>query len=307
MSVAGALNEPGQVTIDGKPVSVDALGAFTGALPVTGGTNTFTVAATDVSGNTTTQAYELGVTGQTRTFTYDANGNMTSDGTRTFEWDARNQLVAVSSGGGRVEYEFNAGGRRVRAIRREGGTVQSDSWAIWCDMAVCEERVVGGPTTRHFDLGSESGLGEAFLFQDHLASIADVVDGSGAIAARYAYSPFGDVQRVAGLRDFGPGFSAHYLELAQGLSLAPFRGYDGSLGRWLSPDPAGRIDGPNLYVYVANNHDDLRVQQRWPQESIEHDGARPTSTIRSGAWWARGTPWAGPWCGSGASAAGSMR
>ena len=27
----------------------------------------------------------------------DANGNLANDGTRTFEWDARNELVAVSS------------------------------------------------------------------------------------------------------------------------------------------------------------------------------------------------------------------
>lgn len=31
------------------------------------------------------------------------------------------------------------------------------------------------------------------------------------------------------------------------------RYYDPSLGRWLTPDPAGNIDGPNLYAYVHNN------------------------------------------------------
>jgi uncharacterized protein RhaS with RHS repeats len=34
--------------------------------------------------------------------TYDANGNLTSDGTNIYTWNARNQLVAVSGGRPRV-------------------------------------------------------------------------------------------------------------------------------------------------------------------------------------------------------------
>ena len=35
----------------------------------------------------------------------DANGNLTFDGTRTLEWDARDQLVAVTVGTHRTEFE----------------------------------------------------------------------------------------------------------------------------------------------------------------------------------------------------------
>ncbi len=31
------------------------------------------------------------------------------------------------------------------------------------------------------------------------------------------------------------------------------RDYDAKLGRWLTPDPLGFADGPNLYAYVRNN------------------------------------------------------
>ncbi len=31
------------------------------------------------------------------------------------------------------------------------------------------------------------------------------------------------------------------------------RYYDPSIGRWISSDPAGAIDGPNLYAFVHNN------------------------------------------------------
>jgi hypothetical protein len=32
------------------------------------------------------------------TLSYDANGNLTSDGTNTYTWDARNHLTAISGG-----------------------------------------------------------------------------------------------------------------------------------------------------------------------------------------------------------------
>ena len=38
-----------------------------------------------------------------------------------------------------------------------------------------------------------------------------------------------------------------------GLVYFGLRFYDPSLGRWLTPDPSGFTDGPNLYVYVLNS------------------------------------------------------
>ncbi|NGX60485.1 MAG: hypothetical protein KR126chlam3_01660 [Chlamydiae bacterium] len=47
------------------------------------------------------------------------------------------------------------------------------------------------------------------------------------------------------------GFSSKRTE--EGLVYFVGRFYDPSLGRWLTPDPAGAIDSPNLYLYVRNN------------------------------------------------------
>ena len=43
------------------------------------------------------------------------------------------------------------------------------------------------------------------------------------------------------------------LDLESGLIAFGLRFYDPSLGRWLTPDPAGDADGPNLYTYVHNS------------------------------------------------------
>jgi len=43
---------------------------------------------------------------------YDANGNLTSDGTNTYTWNARNQLVTIS-GGASASFQYDPFGRRV--------------------------------------------------------------------------------------------------------------------------------------------------------------------------------------------------
>jgi YD repeat-containing protein len=53
--------------------------------------------------------------------TYDMNGNLTSDGTNTYTWNARNQLVSIS-GGVTASFQYDPFGRRVS--KTIGGTTQ---------------------------------------------------------------------------------------------------------------------------------------------------------------------------------------
>ncbi len=51
------------------------------------------------------------------TYTHDGHGNITSDGSRTFEYDQNNRLVRVSQDGVTLgEYSYDGHGRRVRKI-----------------------------------------------------------------------------------------------------------------------------------------------------------------------------------------------
>ncbi|MCL4848503.1 MAG: hypothetical protein KJ066_18310 [Acidobacteria bacterium] len=54
----------------------------------------------------------------------DANGNLTADGTRTFEWDARNQLVAVTVGTHRSEFVYDGLQRRVRQVEKKAASAK---------------------------------------------------------------------------------------------------------------------------------------------------------------------------------------
>ena len=65
------------------PATVNADNSFSATVPISAGTNTIPIVATDPSGNTRTNQYQVSSSGPTTRFTYDANGGVTADGVRT--------------------------------------------------------------------------------------------------------------------------------------------------------------------------------------------------------------------------------
>jgi RHS repeat-associated protein len=252
---AGTLSEAAKVTVQGKPATVSADNKFAGTVVLTGGTNSVTVQATDYSGNTRSNTYQATVSGSSKSFTYDNNGNLTGDGTRTFEWDAENRLTAVNSGVQRSEFTYDGLSRRVRIVEKTSGATTSDMRFLWCDEDLCEQRDSTGATStaRFFPQGEQQGTDAFFYTRDHLGSIREVIDSSGSIRARYDYDSFGRTTKLTGDKDASFSFTGDYVHSNSGLLLTHYRAYDATLGRWLSEDPlslsAGDLD---LYRYVGN-------------------------------------------------------
>lgn len=86
---------------------------------------------------------------------------------------------------------------------------------------------------------------------DHIGSVTDVTDAASTGVGRYAFDPWGRRTPVAGADVTTVGFTGHR-SLGTSVSLTLHRAYDADLGRWLSEDPIGLSDGPNLYAYVEN-------------------------------------------------------
>jgi RHS repeat-associated protein len=250
LTFAGSLNEPGTVTVQGVPATVAATNAFGGVVPLSAGINEVTVVARDATGNQTTQGYEVEVAGQAKTFTYDANGNLTSDGSREFSWDGRNQLVSVAVDDHRTEFSYDGRRRRVRVIEKESGTTQSDSRLVWCENVICEERVDGNVSKRILELGVSSSVAR-FYSRDHLGSVRDVTTNGATRVALYTYDPYGRQTASQGSEKAVEGFAA-YSSSSVDLVMAYYRQYDANLGRWLNQDPGGLSQGPNLHLYVGN-------------------------------------------------------
>jgi RHS repeat-associated protein len=271
LRVAGRVSEPSRVFAGTEEIDVTAAGEFRGAVAADDGT-TMTVRAEDYSGNTSERVEQVTVqNGDRKVFAYDLNGNTTkittypADGSATrimeFEWDAKDQLVAITQGDGRrSEFSYDGYGRRVRIVEKEAGSVVDDRTFVWLGFAIAEERGANGTTIEKRFLGSgEQRMGAdgsttaLFYSKDHLGSIREVSDTAGTVRARYEYDPYGRRAKVEGDLDCEFGFTGHVYHGESGLHLAPFRAYDAETGRWVSRDPLREDGDVNLYGYVGGS------------------------------------------------------
>jgi RHS repeat-associated protein len=257
MHFRGTVNEPATVTVGGNAANVDAAGNFDGTVNVNVGTNTVAVAATDASGNTRTNNYQITVpSGTSTTLLYDLNGNLTNDGSKTYEWNAANRLLAINytATSNRSEFTYDGLSRRVKIVEKSGETVTSTKQFVFCGSQMCEERDASNIVTkRFFGAGEQIGSTNYYFSRDHLSSIREMTDSASAIRARYDYDPYGRRTKLTGDVDGDFGFTGHYYHAPSAISLTLYRGYNSALGRWISRDPIEENGGINLYRYVEND------------------------------------------------------
>jgi len=103
--------------------------------------------------------------------TYDANGNLTNDGTATYTWNARNQLVGLS-GGATASFQYDGLGRR------RGKTVGATSTNFLYDGLTAVQELAG--TTPTANLLTGLGLDETFARTDGVGTSTLLVDALGS-------------------------------------------------------------------------------------------------------------------------------
>jgi RHS repeat-associated protein len=229
------------------------------------GANTVTVEAKDDSpnANTRTQSWSVNITGQSRGPSYDLNGNTTNNGTgQTYQWDAENRLVKITyADNSKTEFTYDGLSRRVRITERNASnTITGDKRYLWSGgNQPAEEREANGTTVtkRYFPQGEQriGGADAGFYYytKDHLGSIREITNSSGALVTRYDFDLWGKRTKLSGTPDSDVGFTGHHHHAKSGLVLTWYRAYDAGAGRWLSADPLGEEGGMNLYGYVLGN------------------------------------------------------
>ena len=71
--------------------------SFTVSPTLAAGASTTVVSAIDGGSNTKSNNYQISTKGvANQTLTYDLNGNMTNDGTNSYQWDAENRLIQIN-------------------------------------------------------------------------------------------------------------------------------------------------------------------------------------------------------------------
>ena len=268
IALTGTVSEAATVTIDGRPATVNAAQQFRGTAATAAGTTTVTVTASDANGNVATQAYEIDVAGLTTTYTYDANGNLTGDGTKTYVWNARNQLVKVQQGVADVAvFMYDGAGRRV--TKTAGGVTRT---YVYDGPDVLEERLstgdviryVHGPGIDNVLARTTNDVNAVYYAADHLGSIVHETSAAGAITLHREYDAWGEPLQGTS----ASGFAFTGREWDHDLSAYYYRAgcYAPDAGRFLSGDPSGLADGSNLYRYVHNapgQHTDPTGRMAW--------------------------------------------
>jgi RHS repeat-associated protein len=253
LAFKGTVNEPSTVTVQGEPAFVAPDNRFEGKAQVTVGTNTVAVMATDASGNTRTNSYHVNVAAAAKTFGYDANGSLTSNGTKTYEWDGDNRLVRVLDNAIEVA-RFTYDGLGRRATKTSSGVTRT---YVYAGKDIVEERLSSGATIRTVHgpridnpLASISGGTASYYLADHLGSIVQVTDGSTAVTLTRQYDMYGT--QLLGATAGGYAFTGREWDPETALYYYRARYYDPRLGRFVSEDPIGLRGAINRYSYVNN-------------------------------------------------------
>lgn len=188
------------------------------------------------------------------TLSYDANGNLTGDGTNTYTFDAKNRLITATTQSGSASYVYDAFDRRVAK------TVGAITTKFLLDglMEIAEydgadtalRRYVYGPGMTAPIAEISAAGAKRFLHGDAIGSIVAVTDDLGAVAHSYGYGPYGEITDLTGTTF---RYTGQRLDPETGLYYFRARYYNAAIGRFLSPDPVGYFDGPNVYVYVGND------------------------------------------------------
>jgi YD repeat-containing protein len=135
-------------------------------------------------------------------YAYDADGNLVSDSTSSYTYDALNQLTGVSNAAGTSQYTYDGLGNRVATVQN-GQPTRSliDPTSL---PSVIGQFGSSGNAIAHFayGLGLTSQLGAAgsitYYDFDALGSTAGVSDSSSVYSNTYAYEPFGGLISSSG-------------------------------------------------------------------------------------------------------------
>ncbi|MES0092521.1 RHS repeat-associated core domain-containing protein [Mesorhizobium sp. M0030] len=181
---------------------------------------------------------------------YDANGNLTSDGSRTLTWDEANRLKTVTLAANTVNLTYGPDGARVKKASSFATTLYPDA-SVEINPATPGAEVY----TRypHLDI-KVTGTTKAFLHRDHLASVRMVTDASGNIAEATNYATYGE--RLNTGFQTQKGYIGERLDPETGLLYLNARYMDPVLGRFISPDdwdPTLPGVGTNRYAYAQND------------------------------------------------------
>jgi len=212
------------------------------------------------------------------TAAFDARGNLLElDQGRFVRWNLRNQLQSVSpverasQRNDEESYRYDANGRRVEKVRAlqtnvrmlladtrylPGLELRTDSGSGEILQVISAQTGLNSVSVLHWETSPPTGGNDRFryTFSDHLGSASLELGEDARIISQETYYPFGE---TAWSRDSEVSYKTiRYSGKERDATRLYYYGqryYNPRLQRWMNPDPAGTVDGLNLFRMVRNN------------------------------------------------------
>jgi len=215
-------------------------------------------------------------------YNYDAHGNMIAmPHLSAMRWDHADRLqFADRGGGGIVWFVYDTAGRRVRKIYEHGASAEERVYLAGYEIFRRRRLATGAVELERQTLHVEDGTDRLalvetkttdagipghvptmrirFQLDNHLGSACLEIDDAAQVITYEEYFSYGGTAFRAS--DSATDVSAKRYrytgkerDAETGLDYVGLRYYAAWLGRWTSTDPAGLIDGTNLYRYAASN------------------------------------------------------
>lgn len=220
------------------------------------------------------QILETGVA----TYTFDESGNMATKTMGGKSWifksNPLNQLISViDPDQNKIKFTYDPSGKRLtKQIEIDGEKTKISRFFYLGDTEIGSIDEKG--TIIELKIPSDPNNPEApciaievqqkiyvplYDLESNIVSLVDLERCQ--VVETYVYSVYGEEKIINEadeiVSDSSVGNPWRYrgkrVDKECGLIYFGYRYYDAEVGRWISPDPAGFIDGPNLYAYAHNN------------------------------------------------------
>jgi RHS repeat-associated protein len=211
-------------------------------------------------------------------YTYNAHGSMASmPHLHKMEWDFAERLAHVKEGSTDAHYNYDISGERVRKVVKKGGIVETRLYLGGFEifrkksgntLVLERETLHVMDDTRRIALVETLTVENSFPVTEtpvlryqlgnNIESAALELDENASIISYEEYYPYGDTSYQAG-RSTSEVSQKRYRYTGKekddesGFYYHGARYYACWLGRWTAADPAGLVDGVNLYAYCRGN------------------------------------------------------
>jgi RHS repeat-associated protein len=209
--------------------------------------------------NGTTTNPDAATTINSVTYTYDANGNVTSDGIWTYTYDYKDRIATTTNGTDTYNYFYDESGNRIKKVKVDPLTPKTTLYINkYYDIEDGNaKRYIYAGDLKVADDSGTNGL--VYHSTDHLTGNNVDTDSSGNILEVLDYYPYGNVRLDEQTGTYQNDYKYTGKELDEGTNLYYYgaRYYDAQIGRFMSLDPwGGDIKDPqslNKYSYTLNN------------------------------------------------------